>query len=390
MKLKIEKFDHFGNGIGKKDDKIIFVKKALPKEIVDVVINKEKKHYNFGEINKVISKSKNRIESICPYYYECGGCNFLHTTLNIENEFKILKGKDVIGKEPIFFDTKNINYRNKVVFHVEGNKIGFYKENSNEIVDIKYCYLLDEKINNVLKLLRNYISNNTHSIKQVMIRVGNEIMLSLIGLVDNNIINYLDIVDTILINDNIVKGTGFIEKNILDYKFKISSKSFFQVNYDGLECIFNILKENLQNKYNKALDLYSGTSVMGILISNFCNEVISVECNKDATSDALVNIKNNDIKNIKVINDKVENVIDSLNDVDLMIVDPPRSGLDKKTILNMKEINPKKIVYISCDMITLKRDLTSLKELYDMDSFYLVNMFPKTYHAESIVFLSYK
>ena len=390
MEVKIEKFDHFGNGIGKKDDKIIFVKKALPNEKVDVVINKEKKHYNFGEINKIISKSEERIRSICPYYNECGGCNFLHTTSEIENEFKISKGKDVIGRTPLFFDTKNINYRNKVIFHVEGNKIGFYKENSNDIVDIEYCCLLDKKINDVLNLLRSYISNNKHSIKQVMIRVGNEIMLSLTGKVNNDIINSFDIVDTILINDNIVKGKGFIEKNILDYKFKISPKSFFQVNYNGLECIFNILKDNLRNKYNKALDLYSGTSVMGILISNFCNEVISVECNKDATDDALVNIKNNAIINIKVINDKVENVIDSLKDIDLIIVDPPRSGLDKKTILNIKEINPSKIVYISCDMITLKRDLTNLKELYDIDSFYLVNMFPKTYHVESIIFLSHK
>jgi len=390
MEVKIDKFDHFGNGIGKKDDKVIFIKKALPNEVVDVILNKEKKHYNFGVINEVITPNENRVESICPYYDECGGCNFLHITYDIEKEFKITKGKELISKDARFYDTSEFNYRNKVIFHVKGNKIGFYKENSNEIVDIEHCYLLDEQINNILKRLRVYINNNKHSIKQVMIRVGNEVMLSITGDVSNNFAINFDIVDTILINDKIVKGKGFIEKNILNYTFKISPKSFFQVNYNGLECIFNILKDNLKNKYNKALDLYSGTSVMGILISEFCNKVVSVESNKEATEDALVNIRNNNVRNIKVINNKVENVIDKLNDIDLIIVDPPRSGLDKKTILNIKKINPKEIVYISCDMITLKRDLNDLSEIYNIDSFYLVNMFPKTYHVESIVFLSHK
>ena len=388
MKVKIEKFDHLGNGIAKNEDKIVFVKKALPNEIIDVSIKKEKKHYNVGTINEIIEPSKNRIKSICPYYDKCGGCNFLHAHYDVEKDFKINKGHELISNNLSFCDTKEYNYRNKVVFHIKDNKIGFYQQGSNKIVDIDYCYLLDDRINKVLKTIKLYLKDN--SITKIMVRVGNDIMLDIVGNVNKELITNLNFVDTIVLNDKVIKGKGYVEKKLFNYKFKISPKSFFQVNYDGLTCIYNILKKELIKEYNYALDLYSGTSVMGILISEFCKKVISVECNSDATNDALINIKNNDIDNIEVINDKVENIIDNLCNVDLIIVDPPRSGLDVKTINYIKSILPDTLVYISCDMITLKRDLEVLKDTFNINNTYLINMFSKTYHVENLCILTKK
>ena len=390
MEVKVLKLDHLGNGIAKNDGKVIFIKRALKDEIVDISISEDRKNYQVGLIKEFKVKSKDRIDVICPYYDKCGGCDFLHTKKDVEIDFKKNKGLDLINSPLNFYDTKEYHYRNKVTLHVKEQKIGFYKEKSNSIIDINYCYLLDEKINYVLEQLNNYIKENILEIDEIMIRVDNEIMMHIKGKIDDKFINTFNFVDTILVNNKVLKGRGFIEKQIMDFKFKISPNSFFQVNDKGLECIFNILKENLHRKYHKALDLYSGTSVMGILISNFCNEVISIESNKDATNDALTNIKLNNIKNIKVINDKVENVIDKLNGIDLIIVDPPRKGMDKKTIDYIKRIKPETLIYISCNMITLKRDLEFLKEDYSIKEFNLVNMFPKTYHVESVIILDLK
>lgn len=392
MKLEILKFDHMGNGIARSDDKIVFVKSALPSEIVDVEIYNSKKKYMFGNIKQMIKNSDERINSVCPYYDKCGGCNFLHTNKSIEREFKKSKALDLLGTDTdiCFYDTNEFNYRNKVILHGDGKKLGFYKEGSNDVIDIDYCYLLDDSINRVIKSLNSYRKSNQCVIREVLIRVGNGILVKIFGDIKDDVIDELFYVDTIILNDDVVKGMGYIEKNISEYKFKISPDSFFQVNYNGLECIYNILKKNIISKYEKGLDLYSGTSVMGILISSFCKKVVSVEVNKSATNDALINIKNNNICNIEIINDKVENVIDSLMDSDLVIVDPPRSGLDKRTITYIKRIQPSMFIYISCDMMSLRRDLKNFEDDYNLKKVYLVNMFPKTYHVETVCFFDKK
>lgn len=390
MELKILKFDHFGNGIGKKNDQVVFVKRALPSEIVDVEINNSKRKYMFGNIKKMVHPSEKRINSICPYYEECGGCNFLHVKHDVEIEFKRNKALNILNLNTSFYDTQEFYYRNKVVLHCDGKHLGFYKEKTNEIIDIDYCYLVDKSINNVVKDLKKYIKENPSNIEEVLIRVGDGVLLKIKGSIDDSFIKSIPMADTIIVNDVIVKGNGFIVKKLLGYEFKISPNSFFQVNYEGLECIYNILNENIHHKYKKCLDLYSGTSVMGMLISNFCDKVISIECNSSATNDAIINIRKNNIYNIEVINEKAEDAIDRLNGIDLIIVDPPRSGLDKKTISCIKKISSSKFIYISCDMITLKRDLKDLCEIYEIEKIELVNMFPKTYHVESVCFLKHK
>ena len=138
------------------------------------------------------------------------------------------------------------------------------------------------------------------------------------------------------------------------------------------------------------LDLYCGTGVIGILVSDFVNEVIGIEVVSDAVKDANENKKLNKIKNISFICDKVENRLSEFKNVDLIIVDPPRSGLDKKSINNILKINPKEIIYISCDPNTLLRDLKLLSENYNIDDVLVADMFPNTYHVETIVYLASK
>ena len=386
MKVNIIKFDHFGRGIGRVNEKIIFVDKALPDEIVDVKIINEKKNYLEGKIEKIVKENKDRIKPICPFYNKCGGCNLLHTSYETEKKFKLEKGKELLGKIDNFYETKNLNYRNKVTLHVKNNKIGFYEEKTNKLIEIDYCYLLNDKINKVIKDLKE---TNLNNINQIIIKCNQDkLLLDIDGNIDNDFIDKFNYVDTIISNKKIVIGNGYIEEVIDNKIFKITREAFFQVNKEGLENINKIIKDFLKNKnINHVLDLYSGTSLWGILISDKVNEVTCIEINKEACLSAKDNIKKNNIKNIKVINGDVANYIDKFNDIDLVIIDPPRSGLDKRTREYLKKINSKYIIYVSCDMKTLQRDLNELKEIYNIISINLVDMFKRTYHCESICLL---
>ena len=391
MEVNIIKFDHFGRGIGKINEKIVFVNKALPYEVVDIHITKYKKKYLEGCIDKIIKQNEERINPVCPYYDKCGGCNLLHMAYNLEKEFKINKAKELLGRCDSFYETKMFNYRNKVILHVEGNNIGIYQDKTNNIVDITYCYLLDDNINRVIKDLKK-IDISKYNFKEIMIKSNqNKILLNVDKEIDQDFINHFNYVDPIISNNIVVKGEGYINEIVANKTFKITSNAFFQVNKEGLENIYNIIKEYLCNKHiNKALDLYSGTSLWGILISEYVKEVISVEINKESCQNALENIKFNKIANIKVINGNVDDYINQFTDIDLVIVDPPRSGLNGKTRNYLKKINSKYIIYISCDMYTLKRDINELKELYALDSVNLVDMFKGTYHVECVCLLSRK
>lgn len=391
MEVKILKFDHFARGIGKVNNKIIFVDRALPEEVVGVLKTGEKKNFLEGKIKEVIVKSENRIDPICPFYDKCGGCNFLHTNYDTEKAFKRNKAKELLGRVDYFYETKKLNYRNKVTLHVKNNKIGFYGEKTNEIVPIDYCYLLNDEINKVIHDLKN-ISMDEYNIKKIIIKANqNKILLDVDGAVNDFFINCFKYVDTIISNSKIVKGSGFLEEIIDDKIFKITSNAFFQVNREGLENIYLILEKYLKDKeIDQCLDLYSGTGLWGILLSSFCKNVTCIEINKEACKNALVNVEKNNLQNIQIINGKVEDYIDSFKKINLVIVDPPRSGLDKKTRNYLKQIKAKYLIYVSCDMLTLKRDLEELKEIYEICEINIVDMFKRTYHVETVTILERK
>ena len=391
MKLEILKFDHLGRGIGRNKDKVIFVEKALPKEMVDVKITHDKKTYSEAKVVKIISESKERIEPVCPYYKKCGGCSFLHTTYQNEKEFKKNKALEFFGRCDNFYETRKMNYRNKVTLHVDGKKIGLYEEKSKKIVSINYCYLLSELINKVIGDLQK-IDFSKYDIKRIIIKENRKkILVDVDGDIDKDFVKKISYVDVIISKKKVIQGEGYLEEKIGDKIFRITSNAFFQVNKDGLEAVDSIIERFLRDKkINNALDLYSGTSLWGILISDYVKNVISVEINKEACSNALLNIKRNEIDNIKVINGKVEDYIDTFKNIDLVIIDPPRSGMDKKTRDYLKKINSKYLIYISCDMLTLKRDLEDLKDVYKIEEINLVDMFKRTYHCEVVTILERK
>lgn len=398
MKVKIEKLDHFGRGITKINNKICFVDGALTDEVVEAEIVREKSKYLEGKVTKIIDSSKHRKKVECPYYDVCGGCNLLHLSYAEENKFKEMKVAEILkrygNKENIKVNSisfgEESGYRNKVVLHGSDGKLGFYKEGSNELVQIKSCLLLPDIINKLIDKLNDIAMES--DIRKVTIRVSNDLDKVMVKIDGNisDISSIRDMVDVLIINDQVISLEDKIISKIGDVSYSVSIGSFFQVNRDLTFKLYEKVLEYVKNiRPNKVLDLYCGTGTIGIYVSKYILEIVGVDSCKSSIDNAFFNRKLNNVNNINFICDKVENVIDQFNNIDLIIVDPPRAGLDTKTINYIEKIAPDTIVYVSCDPVTLARDL-NLLDNYEILEVTPFNMFPRTYHVECVTVLCHK
>ena len=401
--VSILKQDHFGNGLAKINNKLIFVNKALPGDICNIKITKVKKNYANGEILEILQSSTIRTAPICPYYDTCGGCHIMHEEYKQQLLFKENKVKELINK---FTGLNNVNYypivgknqfyyRNKVIFHGKNHSLGFYQEKTNDLVPVKECIITNKSLNEVYLKVQSFLNDFPNAdIKKVMLRntSSNEILVALEGNIHKDeIIPCLDMATTVYLNNELIKGNGFVTEDILGIKFMIYPSSFFQVNYDMMLVLYGIVIDFYRNNNcSKVLDLYCGTGTIGMLVSKYVNNVIGVEVESSSIKSANICKELNGISNIEFIEGKVEDKIDLFKDVDSIIVDPPRSGLDMHTIDIIMKLNPLSIVYVSCYPATLARDLNILKEKYNVLEVHPVDMFPNTYHVETVCILERK
>ena len=399
-KTKIIRQNNELSGIGIIDDIIVFIDYAIKDEVVKVKINKIFKNYAIGSIVEIIEKSKDRVEPICPYFFKCGGCDLMHIDYSKQLELKKEKVKSILKKIcniDISLDYINsyntLNYRNKVVFKVDKNKIGFYEKKTNDLIDIDKCIISNNKINECLMKIRNFIKiNNNHGITEILIRVcNNEVMICIDNInnsVKNNFIDQLKDVSSIYINNKNIYGKAFLTQTLNELNFSVSPKSFFQVNIDVTKNLYNKVLSYV-NKSDVIVDLYSGTGTITTMLSKKAKKVIGIEVVKDAVKDAKNNIILNNVNNVEFICDKVQNKIDILKNlnIDIIIMDPPRSGSDRKTLNSILNIEPKKIIYVSCNPVTLARDINILKEKYMLKEINAYDMFLNTYHVECVCLL---
>ena len=403
-KVEVTKLDHQGRGIAKINDKIIFIPNALPRETIDVDIVLEKKKYYEGTIKEIINASDKRIKPVCPYFEECGGCQFLNMNYQDSLDYKQNKVEEIMNKylgikikiNNIVACDNNLYYRNKTTFQVK-NDIGFFKEKTNTLIPVDKCYISDTKINDIYKDIKDNI--DLTNVKQVIIRATKNTLESMIIFKTSNYIDnkkIIDIlknkVDSIYINDELIYGKGKIIENLCNKNFYISPSSFFQVNTLQAEKLYNkaIAYADIK-KEDTVLDLYCGTGTIGIVASNKAKKVIGIELNKEAIKDANENKKLNNINNIEFYAGDVGKILNKNNyKPDIIIVDPPRAGLDSLALAQILNIRPKKLVYVSCDLMTLARDLKLLSNDYDILELTPVDMFPYTAHVESICALKLK
>ncbi len=402
--VTIEKQDHFGRGIAHLDQKIMFVERALPKETCQIEIVQSKKNYQLAQIVKLETSSIERCESICPYYSKCGGCELLHQTYSGQLRFKNQKIEEILTKyaqidpkviQPILASNP-IRYRNKVTLHIEKDKIGYYEAKSHRLIEVSDCLLLDAQLVEVMQLLQEFIKDH-HELKSAMIKVGRktkEVMLAVTGKTNRDHLKqfFQNKVTTLLYNHKILFGRPYITSQVFNQTFEITEESFFQVNNDMIERLYQVVIELVQSlRSQEVLDLYCGTGTIGLLVSPFVQKVIGVEIVQEAVASAKRNKKRNHISNVSFIEGQVEKSLSILTkQIDTVIVDPPRSGLDSFTVQKLLEVRPQNVIYVSCDPMTLARDLNKLQKEYDVNLVRPVDMFPNTHHVESIVLLSCK
>jgi len=394
--IKIDSLDHLGRGIAKIDGKITFVENALPNEIVEIKTEKIKKKYIESSVLKYIKKANNRVEVNCPYYDYCGGCNIMHLSYDDQLKFKQEKIENIIYKylnsgikiNNIIKSDISENYRNKVTFQVKQN-IGFYNKNTYNIINIDNCLISNQLINNSIEYLKKL---NLKNINKIICRTGlNELMIIIeTNKRDLNIDCIKNIAQSIYfkINNEYIHiyGNKNIYEKLDNYKYIISPDSFFQVNINTCLKLYKKIKEYVGINKN-VLDLYCGTGSIGIFV-NANNNVIGIDINESAIDDAIVNKKTNNLENIKFLCGDSGKKLKELNfNPDVIIVDPPRNGLNKETIDNILKFKAKEIIYVSCDPMTMVRDLKILNLYYNIKEITPFDMFPNTHHVECLTYL---
>lgn len=431
-----------GMGLAKVEGFPIFIENALPGEEVEIKIVKVLKKFGFGIVVSYLSLSSDRVDSIDKDGYRNGTMPLQHLAYPKQLEFKRKLVEDSLRKHislegveilPTIGMENPWQYRNKAqipVKEINGIlKTGFFKKNSHELIPIENYYIqdpiIDETILQVRDILRHYgisaYDEISHKgiVRNIIVRKGhytNEIMIILVTNgnklphskeIVNEILKKNDKVVSIIQNINDKKGNVIMgPKNIilygediytdtlLDKKFLISSKSFYQINTIQTEKLYKTALEYAQiTKNDVVLDAYSGIGTIGILASDKAQQVYGVEVVEDAIKMAHRNEELNEATNTTYLAGKAEEVImDWYKEgiyFDVVIVDPPRKGLDKSFIDTIGKIKPERVVYVSCNPATLARDLELfVGEGYTVEKVQPVDMFPQTVHVESVVSLN--
>ena len=430
-----------GEGIAKIDCFTIFVPNSIKGEKVRVLIVKVLKSHAFGKVLEILEKSEYRVEEDCLTYKRCGGCDLRHVeykeTLKMkQNAVQSLVNKTLKEKVKVE-ETEGMenpyNYRNKAQYPFGVDKegkpvIGVFAKRTHEIIPIKECLIQNKKAEELAKFVLDFISENNISIyneesqkglvRHIVTKIGlktNEIMLilvingesiakekELVSKVKEKFPEVKTIVkninrentNVIMGKENVnIYGDGYIKDKLGDFIFKISPHSFYQVNPVQAEKLYNIGVEAAKiDKEDTVFDLYCGIGTITLFMSKYAKKVYGIEIVEEAIKDANENARINNVDNTEFIAGDVEIVLDRLINKehiipDVVMVDPPRKGLDSKSIENLLKILPKKLVYISCNPATLVRDLSKLEDKYKITMIKPVDMFPFSKHIECVSLL---
>lgn len=380
---------------------------------------------------------KKKFKTKCQYYGRCGGCQLQHLSYEDQCKLKQTEVEKLMATygrvNEILAMEKPYYYRNKIHSTFGYNRkrqiiSGFYEKNTHNLIDIDKCIIQDKKADDIIKTIKGFMGSfkmqpydedtGQGFLRHVLIKRGfatNQIMVVLV--VSSRMFhgkkNYIKAlrkkhpeITTIIMNinnrrtsmilgkeDSILYGRGYIEDILCGIKFRISAKSFYQVNPIQTEKLYNKTIDMANFKGNETvIDVYCGIGTIGLILSNKVKEVIGVELNRDAIRDAIANAKENNIKNIYFYNDDAGDFMVKLakegKKIDVVIMDPPRSGSDEKFLSSLIKLSPEKIIYISCNPISQERDLKYLvNEGYKIKEIQPVDMFPQTAHIENVVLI---
>ena len=433
-----------GEGIAKIDNFTIFIPNTIKGERVRIMIVKVLSSHAFGKLIEILKASPVRETEDCQTYKRCGGCQLRHIkyeeTLKIkQNAVQSLVNKTLKQKievEETLGMENPYHYRNKAQYPLGINKegkpvMGVFANRTHEIIPIQNCLIQNKQAEEVAKFIFDFIVKNKVSIydekkqkglmRHIVTKIGiktEEIMCILVingnqipqeKELINQVIMHFPNVKTIVKNinkqntnvilgkENIpIYGDGFIKDKLGEFVFKISPLSFYQVNPIQAQRLYQIGVDAAQiTKQDIVFDLYCGIGTISLFMAPFAKSVYGIELVEEAVYAARENALINKIDNAQFIAGDVEKILDDLINKqkiipDIVMVDPPRKGLDRKSIDNILRISPKRLVYISCNPATLVRDLSALEVLYDIKRLKPVDMFPFTSHVECCALLELK
>lgn len=439
--IEITAMSSDGMGIGRKDNIAIFVRAAAIGDIVEVLIVKVLKKYCFGKIINFIKKSDDRIESDCAVFGRCGGCAYRHISYGAECKIKQQRVEDAIRRigginlpvEEIIPAENTVGYRNKAQYPVgydnKGQLItGFYAVHSHRIVGNTACALQPKEFENILNVCMNFFKQYNISaydkvegkglVRHIYIRKAQFTGEILVCIVINgqDLPHKKELVEQLLqveknmvgiiLNKNTQKtnvilgdkvkvlwGREYLIDKLCDVKFKISPLSFYQVNSVMAQSLYSLAAEYAKPQGKTVLDLYCGAGTIGLTMAGQAKRVIGVEILPQAVEDAKYNARLNDINNVEFICDTASNAATELKKQgikpEVIIVDPPRKGLDNELIETIADgFAPQRVVYVSCDPATFARDLKEFQQKgYEIKKIQPVDMFPRTSHVECIALI---
>lgn len=397
----------YGGYVIGRDGKVVFIKGAVPGELVEVEIEERKKDYYTASVKGITEPSPDRREPPCNIFGRCGGCQLQYITHE----------KQVTMKEEILLDTmrriaavdiqlrpsitgKEFGYRHRGQFKVSRDgETGFYREGTREIIPVEECPLMIDKINQALQTLK---SIDIKGAKELHIVAGDTVSILLKGAIPENSEQEIlaSGISGLAFENGTSLGKDYITLDLHGLKYSVTPWSFFQSHWSLNQTVVDAVISGLGPLDNKrVLDLYSGAGNFSIPLSVHAGEVLGVEGNPDAVEDARRNAALNGIKNCAFLNLSAEESFGSRRKhkhdrlfketgYDIIMLDPPRAGLTSDCLKGLMELNSSRIVYISCNPATLARDVKKMKEKYEIESLTMMDFFPNTYHIEALAYLN--
>lgn len=444
LDIEILDMSHDGEGIGKAEKLTVFVEDAVVGDIVKIKITQMKKNFAKGTVVECLKYSANRIKAICNLTSQCGGCQIQE--LSYEKQLEIKENLVINNLRRIggFSDSDQLvnhiigmvnpfGYRNKAQYPIgikDGKvQIGFYKRKSHEVVACDKCALQPDIAEDIIKIIKRYaeeyhisvydeqtkqgllrhvilkFGTNTSEIMVVIVTNGLELphKKELVKWLTTDISGITSIIQNIntnrssLVTGNqwfTLYGTDSVKDTLGHLTFEISPLSFYQVNPVQMKVLYDQVAEYAHLSGSETVfDLYCGVGTIGLYLAHKAKKIIGIEAVKEAIADAEKNAKLNGILNAEFIVGKAEQVVPKLYEqgqkADVVILDPPRKGCDERLLKTILDIKSDKIVYVSCNPSTLARDLKYLcAKGYELKEVQPVDMFPHTYHVETVVLMS--
>ena len=427
-----------GKGVVLKGKDCVFVSGVFPGESGEFEISYRRNGSLFGKVKKLDVVSPDRVAPKCKICSSCGGCQFqqyaykaqlLYKSKKVKEQFHKIGHMDVDVLPTIGMD-KPYNYRNKIQMpfgkDARGNiYCGFYKENTHVIVPVTECLIEDERAVHILEVTKKLMKSfkidpyeedsRRGVLRHLLIRTSHyrpEIMVVLVTNVNvfpsrNNFVKALvkecPEITTVVQNINsrqtnvilgererVLYGPGKIRDSLNGVEFDISAKSFYQTNPVMTEILYErAMTAAKLEKTDVVFDAYSGIGTIGLIAAKHVKTVLSVEIVEAAVKDAVKNAKNNGIKNFRVYCDDASSFMvrmaEKKEHVDVLFMDPPRKGSDERFLNALLKLKPNRVVYVSCDPSTLARDVAYISKSYEIESIQPVDMFPQSFHVETVV-----